>query len=76
MRWPAELAQKLTHLAGEVQDSDFPPTAQQLAVNQQFTDQIRTWRAQLDQLLTKDVAAFNATLSGRSLPNIVVPRAR
>ena len=76
MRSPAELAQKLTHLAGEVQDSDFPPTAQQLAVNQQFTDQIRTWRAQLDQLLTKDVAAFNATLSGRSLPNIVVPRAR
>ena len=76
MRWPAELAQKLTHLAGEVQDSDFPPTAQQLAVHRQFTNQIRTLRAQLDQLLTKDVAAFNATLSGHSVPNIVVPAAR
>jgi photosystem II stability/assembly factor-like uncharacterized protein len=72
MRWPARLLEKLGHLASELQDADFPPTTQEVAVHQQYSEQIRGLRGQLDQLLSKDVAAFNGTLRERKIPPIVV----
>jgi photosystem II stability/assembly factor-like uncharacterized protein len=68
MRWPSKLLEKLGHLATEVQDSDFRPTDQQTAVNQQFAEQIRALKGQFDQLLNQDVTEFNKTLQERKLP--------
>jgi photosystem II stability/assembly factor-like uncharacterized protein len=68
MRWPAKLIEKLTHIASELQDADFPPTSQQIAVNQQLTDQIRALRTRFDELMTKEVAQFSDLLRQRGLP--------
>jgi hypothetical protein len=71
MRWPTRLLQKLGHLAGQIQQSDFPPTTQQLEVHRQFTDQLRGLRGRFDELLANDVASFNALLKQRGLPTLV-----
>jgi len=72
MRWPGQLLQKLSHLASGLQDSDFPPTAQQLAVNQQFTAEIQRLRGGFSELTTREVAAFNAVLTAQHLPAITL----
>ena len=73
MRWPARLLEKINHLATEVQESDFAPTDQQIAVNQQYTQEIRSLRAQFEQLLNQHVKAFNNLLTERGLPILSVP---
>jgi photosystem II stability/assembly factor-like uncharacterized protein len=70
MRWPGQLLQKLSHLASGLQDSDFSPTTQEIAVNQQFTDEVRRLRGQLTELATRDVSAFNALLKQHGLQAI------
>jgi hypothetical protein len=72
MRWPARLTAKLSHLATEVQESDFAPTAQQNAVNQQFTAQIRELRTGFDELMNKGVVPFNGVLKENGLPEIPI----
>ena len=72
MRWPAKLLEKLRHLTSGVQQSDFAPTAQQIAVHQQFAEQIKDLRARYEQLLSSDIASFNAMLREKGIPNIVV----
>ena len=76
MRWPGQLLQKLSHLASGLQDSDFAPTTQEIAVNQQFTDQVRQLRGQFSELTTRDVPAFNAVLRERGLPPLDVTPAK
>jgi hypothetical protein len=70
MRWPSKLVEKLTHIASELQDADFAPTSQQIAVNQQFTKQIADLQSQLTQVTNKDVAQFNDSLRRNNLPLI------
>jgi fumarate hydratase class II len=70
MRWPAKLIEKLTHIASQIEDSDFAPTAQQIAVNQLFTEQIHALRTQLEKLLAKDVTDFNNVLKERNIPAV------
>jgi hypothetical protein len=72
MRWPAKLQEKLGHLASELEESDFPPTSQQIAVNRQFTKQIASLQNQLQSLMTKDIAGFNALLKQENLPVIAL----
>jgi hypothetical protein len=72
MRWPGQLLQKLSHLVGGLQDSDFPPTTQEIAVNQQFTEEIGRLRRAFAELTTRDVPAFNAVLAAQNLPAISV----
>ncbi len=72
MRWPARLEEKISHLASELQDADFAPTSQQIAVNRQYTQEIRDLQAQLKQLLNKDVADMNNMLKERNMPVIGV----
>ena len=68
MRWPAGLIEKLTHIASELQDVDFAPTSQQVAVNQQFSQQIQHLQTRFNELMNKDVADFNTLLHERGLP--------
>jgi hypothetical protein len=76
MRWPSKLVEKLTHLASELQDADFAPTSQQIAVNQQFTKQIADLQLQLTQVMNKDVAQFNDVLRRSNLLLISLASAR
>ncbi len=70
MRWPAKLQEKLGHLASELEESDFAPTSQQIAVNRDFTEQITSLQSELGKLMAKDVAEFNSLLKGQNLPAI------
>ena len=70
MRWPAKLNAKLSHLATQVQETDFAATAQQIAVNQQYTAQIRSLRTRFDELIRSDIAQFNQLLKSSSLPEL------
>ena len=71
IRWPAQLAVKLTYLAGSVAVADFPPTTQAAAVLEQLREQTSTLRAGLDEVLRDDFAAFNRMLRERGMGNII-----
>jgi hypothetical protein len=53
-----------------LEDADFAPTSQQIAVNRQYTEQIRNLQAELAQLLAKDLADFNGILKGQNIQAI------
>ncbi|MGE5243704.1 MAG: sialidase [Betaproteobacteria bacterium] len=73
MRWGGQLLQKLSHLAGGLQESDFPPTAQQLAVREQFAGEIRGLKPQFDELTTKSLADLNRILAAHKEAPIALP---
>jgi hypothetical protein len=71
VRWPAQLVSKLLYLADDVATADFPPTTQQREVHALLEKQIATHRAQLDELVSRDLAAFNELLRNRQIGNII-----
>lgn len=72
VRWPPMLLQKISYLASEVGSSDFPPTTQQVAVQEELKQQGDKYLGEYQQLVTKHVAAFNSMLRERNIPNIIV----
>ena len=73
VRWAPMLLQKISYLAAQVGgSSDFPPTTQQLAVQEELKQQGDQYQQDFQQLIAKDVAAFNAMLRERNIPNIIV----
>ena len=73
VRYPPMLLQKIGYLAAEVAGSaDFPPTTQQVAMRDELKEQGAKSQQEIQQLLEKDVAAFNAMLREKNIPNIVV----
>jgi len=70
-RWAPTLIDKLSYLENEVTSSDFPPTDQQIAVNADLAAQVRSHTASLDAILKTDVAALNASLRGKNIPNVI-----
>jgi len=72
VRWAPMLLQKISYLAGEVGSSDFPPTTQQVAVQEELKQQGEKFGQEFQQVVTKNVAAFNAMLRERNIPNIIV----
>jgi photosystem II stability/assembly factor-like uncharacterized protein len=70
MRWGGKLLQKLAHLATQLQESDFGPTDQQVAVHRAFTEQIAGLRGQFDRLLSGDVARFDELIRRSGLPGL------
>jgi hypothetical protein len=71
LRYPPALADKISYLAGMANSSDFAPTTQQVAFREELSRQVADISAQLQQLTTKDLAAFNATLRQLNVPNII-----
>jgi photosystem II stability/assembly factor-like uncharacterized protein len=71
IRSASELIEKLIYLVNEVSGSDFPPTIQQVAVHDLLKQQLDSALGQLREIVSKDVAGFNATLRQRGVPNIV-----
>jgi photosystem II stability/assembly factor-like uncharacterized protein len=73
VRHPPMLLQKISYLAAEVNgSSDFPPTTQQAAVQAELKRQGDASQQEMQQVLTTDVAAFNAMLRERNIGNITV----
>jgi hypothetical protein len=71
VRWPPMLLQKISYLAGEVGSSDFPPTTQQVAVQEELKQQAEKYLQEYQQVVGKDVAAFNGMLKEKDIPNII-----
>jgi hypothetical protein len=72
VRWPPMLAQKIGYLANEAGSSDFPPNTQQIAVGEELKKQGDQFQQEYQQILAKDVTAFNAMLREKNIPNIIV----
>jgi hypothetical protein len=76
VRWGSKLIQKLGYLGNGLASGDFKPTNQQLAVQKDLEDRFKRSQAQIGDVLTRDLAAFNDMLRRANLPSIVpqVPR--
>jgi hypothetical protein len=71
VRWSPQLAEKLAYLANEVESSDYQPTTQQVAVHDELKEKGATYQQRLKNLLETDLAAFNAQLRQRNVPNVI-----
>ena len=73
VRWPPKLLSKINYLANGIGGADFPPTTQHREVKAMFEEQLATHRRRLDEILSKDLDAFNKLLRDRGIQN-VIPR--
>jgi hypothetical protein len=62
VRWPPKLLTKINYLAGGLASSDFGPTKQQREVQELFKQQLAELRQRLDDVLNKDLTAFDKLL--------------
>jgi hypothetical protein len=69
---PSQLLEKLAHLADTLQLADFAPTDQQLDVHKLLTDQVVAATADLNAVVSKDVATFNEMLRRRNIGTVIV----
>ena len=74
LRTPGQMMDKLTHLADVVSYADFAPTESQLQVDAQLTQEIAHDREQMDGVLARTLASFNAMLRDRQMGAIVAPK--
>ncbi len=59
MNFPIKLTNKLGHLNSLVTMDDFPPTAQDIAVQQELSKQIEKQLEAFDELIDKEIQGFN-----------------
>ena len=71
-REPSKLLTKLLSFVGSVSSADFPPTTQQIERHEAFKSQLETHRNQFNELLKKDLPAFNDLLKEKNIPSITV----
>ena len=77
VRFASKLISKLGYLANGMSGSDHRPTNQHTEVQTLLSGQLREHLAAIDALIDKELAAFNALLKQRNVPNVVVkPRIR
>jgi photosystem II stability/assembly factor-like uncharacterized protein len=73
VRYLPMLLQKISYLADQVGGSaDFAPTTQQTGVQQELKQQTDASLQEMQQAVSKDVAAFNAMLREKNISNIIV----
>jgi len=70
-RWPPKLISKITYLANGIGGADFPPTSQHREVKAMFEEQLATHRRRLDEILSRDLDAFNKLLRERGVQNVI-----
>ncbi len=76
VRFAPALISKLGYLAAQVGGSDYPPTTQAVAVQQELKTRGDKFQQDLQQVLTKDLAEFNAMLKEKNIPNIITSAPR
>jgi hypothetical protein len=70
-RWSPMLLQKVNYLSNQLDSSaDFPPTTQQAAVQEELKQRGDKAAHDFQELMGKDLAAFNAMLRERNIGNI------
>jgi hypothetical protein len=74
LRWPVRIAEQLVYLASSVGGSDFAPTKSQREVWRALHAGVLRANGQLEHLLQRDVAAFNALLRRNNMLEIAAPR--
>jgi DNA-binding FrmR family transcriptional regulator len=71
LRWPQRITEQLQYLAGEIEGSDFAPTESQRQVAELLRTQVRAVKTEFDRVMAGEVAAFNAMLQQRKVPNVI-----
>lgn len=71
VRWPPKLLSKINYLANGIGGADFKPTNQHREVKALLEEQLAAHRRRLDEILSKDLEAFNRLLRDRGVGNIV-----
>jgi hypothetical protein len=71
LRYPGKLIDHLMYLASGLSLADFPPTAPQLEAHEELKKEVSVRRAEMNQVLEKEVAAFNRLLIERNVPHVV-----
>jgi len=71
VRWPPKLLSKINYLANGLAGSDFGPTTQQREVQAMFKQQLASHRARLDEILKRDLEAFNRALRERGIQGVI-----
>jgi hypothetical protein len=74
LRTPSQMLDKLMHLADVVSYADFAPTDSQIEVAAKLTQDIAHDREQMDGVLARTLAGFNAKLAARQMGAIVAPK--
>jgi hypothetical protein len=74
LRTPSQMMEKLAHLADVISYADFAPTESQLQVGTKLTQDVAHDREQLDGILARTLATFNALLRERQMGAIVAPK--
>jgi photosystem II stability/assembly factor-like uncharacterized protein len=74
LRTPSQMMEKLAHLADVVSYADFAPTDSQLQVAAKLTQDVGHDREQMDGILARTLATFNALLRERQMGAIVAPK--
>ena len=71
-RAPVKLYSQLALLAGDIAGSaDFPPTDQQIEVHDELKKELAAAQEQLNELISKDIDAFNTLLKEKNIPSII-----
>ena len=71
VRWAPKLAEEIRYLAGAVATGDFAPTDQAREVQVILNERLMRYRAEVEELLRTDVAAFNRLLRDRSMAPVI-----
>ena len=71
VRFSPKLLSKISYLAQGIESSDYQPTTQQVAVNDELKEQAATQQQHLKLLLEKEVSDFNSLLRQRNVPNVI-----
>ena len=72
LNFPIRLTNKLGHLNSLVGIDDFPPTAQDIAVKNELTEQINTELSKFDLLISEEVKKFNNEFNNLKLDYLIV----
>src|SRR6185369_2106613 len=67
VRWPPKLLTKINYLAGGLASGDFGPTKQQSEVQALLKQQLAAVRQRLDDVLSRDLPAFNKLLTENNI---------
>ena len=76
LRTPGQIVEKLWHLADVVAYADFSPTDSQREVHAKLAQDLAGVSEQMNGIVARELANFNATLRERQLGGIVTPSGR
>jgi hypothetical protein len=73
VRYPPKLLAKIGYLAGGLASGDFGPTKQQREVQALLKPQLAAVRQRLDDILNRDLPAFNRLLAEKEIRTVIKP---